>query len=132
VASEEPFLVHILAVLRLYAVLFHLLPQNDEILAIQNLRVSLTPRKVNGVKVSAIQDVLVSIFKACRPVFAGLLATYMIGLQSHYCWCRWQTSVTELLYFIDKYHFLLVGQQLFCLVSLSYRDCLSIEVLAKH
>jgi hypothetical protein len=77
VANGEPFLVHIVAVLRLYAVLFHLLPQNSEILAMRSLRVSLVPCKVNGVKVSAIQDVLVSSFKVCRPVFARLLATYM-------------------------------------------------------
>jgi hypothetical protein len=132
VADEEPLFIHIVAVLRLYAVLFRLLPQNSEILAIQSLRVSLVPCKVNGVKVSAIQDVLVSSFKFCRSVFARLLATYMRGPQSYYCWCRWQTPVTELLYLIDKYQFLLVGQQLFCLVSLSYRDSLSMEVLAKH
>jgi hypothetical protein len=38
------------------------------------------PYKVNGIEVSAIQDVLMSSFKACRPVFARLLATHMRGL----------------------------------------------------
>jgi hypothetical protein len=80
VANKEPFLVHIVAVLRLYAILFHLLPQNSEILAIRSLRVSLVPYKVNGVEVSAIQDVLMSSFKVCRPVFARLLTIYIRGL----------------------------------------------------
>lgn len=50
-------------VLRLYAVLFRLLVQNSEVLAVRSLRVSLMPCKINGVEVSAIQDVLVSSFK---------------------------------------------------------------------
>jgi hypothetical protein len=37
------------------------------------------PYKVDGVEVSVIQDVLMSSFKAYRPVFARLLATYMRG-----------------------------------------------------
>jgi hypothetical protein len=90
------------------------------------------PCKVNSVKVSVTQDVLVSSFKACRPVFARLFATYVRGLQGHYRWCRWQTSVTEPLYFIDKYQFLVVGQSLFCLIRISYRGSRSIEALTKY
>jgi hypothetical protein len=37
------------------------------------------PCKVNGVEVSAIQDVLISSFKAYRLVFARLLTTHIRG-----------------------------------------------------
>jgi hypothetical protein len=53
------------------------------------------PCKVNGIEVSAILDVLMSSFKACRPVFTRLLTTRVRGLQGYYCWCRWQTPVIE-------------------------------------
>jgi len=72
VAYQEALLIHVVAVMRLYIVLVHLLPYYSEMLSIQSLRVSLVPCKVNSVEISAVQDTLVSGFEASRPVLARL------------------------------------------------------------
>jgi hypothetical protein len=72
VAYKETFLIHIIAVPRLYAVFIYLPLQNIEIVPERMLGLSLVSLEIKSVEVSAVKDGLVSTPKVCRPVLAGL------------------------------------------------------------
>jgi hypothetical protein len=88
VAYEEAFLIHIVAIPRLYAIFIYLLSQNTEIAPERMLGLSLVSLKIEVVEISAVEDGLVSTPEVCRPVLAGLRSTYQGGPAAHHCWCR--------------------------------------------
>jgi hypothetical protein len=110
VTYKETFFIHIIAVLRLYTVMVHLLPQNIEVVPERMLRLGLVSLKVESVEISAVKDGLVPTLKVCRPVLARLRTTYQGGPCAHHCWCRRQTPLAEPLYLLDKPLLLLVGE----------------------
>jgi hypothetical protein len=73
VANQEAFLIYILAIIRLYVVLIHLLPQDNKVLLVWGLRVSLIPWEVKIIKVSIVKDILIPSSECLGPVLSRLL-----------------------------------------------------------
>ena len=85
VAYKKAFLIHIVAIMRLYIILLHLVLQNSKVLLRGRFRLGTVPLYIEGIEVFVVKDSFISSSEVCRPVLSRLYSTDQRGLSTDYC-----------------------------------------------